>query len=197
MNLRLALSAAALSSLVLCASARDAHALGPVDLEIAAKAGAGTNPAPSGAPNPLGFGVGARAGVALLGFYGGLNVVNYFGQDNGLVSTHALQYGIEAGFGLTLLALTIRPQVGLGNISFSSSVDGSGLSVSNSNIYVEPGVTGLISLGGTFFIGIDLNALIIPGVSSPTLVDPNASSTYTAFTAHGQLGVKFLTQALL
>jgi hypothetical protein len=52
---------------------RDAHDLGPVDIEVAAKAGYATNPlstnGPLSASNPLGFGLGGRAGLA---FKGGL-----------------------------------------------------------------------------------------------------------------------------
>jgi len=49
--------------------ARDAHALGPGDIELGAKVGYATNPlSGSGASNPL-FGLGGRAGFA---FKGGL-----------------------------------------------------------------------------------------------------------------------------
>src|SRR5260370_17643940 len=63
---------------------RDAHALGPVDLEIGARIGGASSPV-SGGLNPLGFGLGARAGVSLFSFYGGLSFMYYFGggQDVG------------------------------------------------------------------------------------------------------------------
>ncbi len=46
----------------LVASEQDAHAIGPVDVEVGARVGVGTNPA-SGS-NPLGLGIGGRAGVS-------------------------------------------------------------------------------------------------------------------------------------
>ena len=176
---------------------RDAHALGPVDVEVGARAGVGTNPVKvSGFPNPLGFGLGARGGVSFLGFYGGVQLMYYFGGSNDVsagglqsfsVSTHTFMYGIEAGYGLTLIdVLTIRPQVGIGNANFSSSVSGTGLvnasgsGGSTSNLYIEPGVTGLVSLGG-WFVGADANLLFFPGMDQ----------SQTAFSLHGQIGLKF------
>jgi hypothetical protein len=96
------------------------------------------------------------------------------GSDNG-VSFNTLMYGVEAGWGLKLLEiLTIRPQVGLGNATFSVG------SASSSNLYVEPGVTGLASLG-MLFVGADANALVFPGLANSNV----------AFTLHGQVGLKF------
>jgi hypothetical protein len=180
------------------AMTRNAHALGPVDLEIGAKAGLGTSPiSSSGYPNPLGFGIGGRAGVAFLGFYGGVQLMYYLGGstdegDGVTFKDHTFMYGIEAGYGFTLIdILTIRPQLGIGNATFSSSVSGSentgaattvGFSGggSKSNLYLEPGVTVLISLGG-FFVGADANLLGFPGLDDSKL----------AFTLHGQVGLKF------
>jgi hypothetical protein len=179
------------------AMTRNAHALGPVDIEIGAKAGLGTSPvSTSGYPNPLGFGIGGRAGVDFLGFYGGVQLMYYLGgsTDEGAGITykdHTFMYGVEAGYGFTLIdILTIRPQLGIGNATFSSSVSGSASSGdtsvgfsgggSKSNLYLEPGVTGLISLGG-FFIGADANLLAFPGLDDSKL----------AFTLHGQVGFKF------
>ncbi len=62
------------------AVARDAHALGPVDLEVGAKVGYATSPVSGGGTNPLGFGVGGRAGLAFLGgIYVGGNIMYYLG----------------------------------------------------------------------------------------------------------------------
>jgi hypothetical protein len=171
---------------------REAQALGPVDLEVGAKVGAATSPvSSSNAPNPLGFGLGARGGLSFLGIYGGVQLVYYFGSSQneaglGQVSEHALLYGIEAGYGFTMLdkLLTIRPQVGLGNATFTVSgntnLANASASNSNSNLYLEPGVTGLVSLGG-WFVGADVNLLFLPGMDNTT----------TAFTLHGQVGLKF------
>ncbi len=174
------------------ATPRDAHALGPIGIEIAAKGGYATNPASSGAFNPLGVGLGGRAGITLLGFYGGVNVLYYLGGSQDQLSEHALLYGIEAGYGFTLIdILTIRPQVGVGNATFSTSysgptVGGANIGGSASNLYLEPGVTGLIALG-QWFVGADANFLVLPGVSQGT----GSSTTETSFTLHGQVGIKF------
>jgi len=175
-------------------SSRDAHALGPVDLELGAKAGVGTNPS-SGDANPLGFGLGARGGVSIIGLYGGVNFMYYTGGSQdlpagaGKISYHATQLGLEAGFGIKLVeVLTIRPQVGFGSLTFSSSTEGGGQTVDASTgyFYLEPGVVGMVSLG-TLFVGADANLMLIPGVDT----GPSTSETQTAVTLHGQVGVKF------
>jgi hypothetical protein len=107
----------------------------------------------------------------------------------GSIHEHTTMYGLEAGYSLSLLGLvTVRPQVGLGNATFSVSADGSiapgtpaGLVLggSNSNLYVEPGVTGLVSLG-LLYAGADVNALFFPGLDNSKM----------AVTIHGQLGIQ-------
>jgi hypothetical protein len=174
---------------------RDARALGPVDLEIGARAGAATNPFTGSGqpPNPLGFGLGGRAGVSIFGFYGGLGALYYFGSSGSVgtpfgavnVSFNTLLYGADLGYSFKLAILTIRPLLGIGNATISTSPSG-GSSTSNSGLYLEPGLTALISLG-MYFIGADANALILTGVKQ---ID-GSTGTNTAFTAHGQIGVKF------
>src|SRR5260370_21062545 len=51
-----------------------ANALGPVDVEIGARAGVATSPL-----GPLGFGIGGRGGVSILGLYAGIDVIDYLG----------------------------------------------------------------------------------------------------------------------
>jgi hypothetical protein len=184
------------------AMTRDAHALGPVDVEVGARVGLATSPASTASSNPLGFGLGARGGVDFLGFYGGVQFMYYFGGTDHLAafcsavpgtpcgasafSTHTLMYGIEAGYGIPLIdVLTIRPQIGLGDAIFSSSASGPGVANpgsrgSNGNLYLEPGVTGLFSPGG-WFVGADANLLFFPAMN-----DSRAS-----FSLHGQVGLKF------
>jgi hypothetical protein len=191
------------------AMTRNAHALGPVDLEVGAKVGFGTNPVSNSnggsSLNPLGFGLGARAGVSFLGFYGGAQLMYYFGGSQDLsvpgvsaggisvpgqsasVSVHTLMYGVEAGYGITLIdILTIRPQIGIGNGTVSCSASASGVvntsagCGSQSSLYLEPGVTGLIGLG-MWFVGADANVLFFTGLDN----------SKAAFTLHGQVGLKF------
>ena len=46
---------------------------------IGAKVGGATNPLASPAPNPLGLGLGGRAGVSFFGIYAGVNALYYVG----------------------------------------------------------------------------------------------------------------------
>jgi hypothetical protein len=194
MKLRLLLSSAFLAGAAVLLPAREAKALGPLDVEIAGRVGYGA--APSDLPtNPYGVGFGARGGVSILGFYGGLSVMDYLGSSadvaltnnsgvatatNASVSYKALMYGIDAGWGLKLAILTIRGQIGLGNLTYSIGDQ------SFSHVYVEPGVVGLISLG-TWFVGADVNYLVVPSLDTGL----GTSKTYSAPTFHGQIGVTF------
>jgi hypothetical protein len=171
--------------LVVAFSSRSAHALGPLDLEVGVKVGYGTNPIKDAPVNPLGFGVGGRAGVSILGLYLGANAVNYFGSGDrfgGLF--RSFEVGGEVGYGIKLPLITIRPQVGLGNITFSDSI---GLTPSLNSFYVEPGVTVLIPFA-IFFIAGDANALIITDTPNSPLGTGNGAGT--AFTVHGQFGIR-------
>ncbi len=180
--------------------APDAHALGPLDLEIGARAGVGTTPGgtPSGAPNPLGFGLGARAGVSIIGLYGGLSFMYYFGGSaneqvpvgtsvvSASASVHSLLYGVEGGYGSKFGPLALRGTVGVGNIATTGSFSGAGVSFpsqTNNGLYIEPGVTGIVSLG-MWFVGADANVLVLPSYN-------NQSSLEAAFTLHGQVGLTF------
>jgi hypothetical protein len=164
------LVAAAAAGVLTLVTTRSAHALGPVDLEVGLKAGVATNPINGLNDNPLGFGIGARGGVGIFGLYGGIKFMYYFGAD----SEHATQYGVEGGYSLSVGPITLRPQVGVGNLTFS----GNGASLSN--IYVEPGVTVLVSLLG-WYVGADANVLLTPGLDQ----------SQAALTINGQVGLKF------
>jgi hypothetical protein len=183
------------------AMACDARALGPVDVEIGARVGVATNPASNGVDlNPLGFGLGARGGVDFLGFYGGVQFMYYLGGTASSAalcgpitscgvatfSTDTIMAGAEVGYGLTVIdVFTLRPQIGLGDATFRSSASGPGVTNpgsrgSSSNLYLEPGVTGLFLMRG-WFAGVDVNALFFPGMND----------AQTAFSLHGQVGLKF------
>jgi hypothetical protein len=182
----LKIAAPAAAALAVAIAPKDAHALGPIGIEVGAVAGAGTTPG-GYTTNPLGFGIGGRAGVSLFSLYGGLRIMDYLGGGDGVGGTfHALQYGGEVGYSIKLLDIfTIRPQVGLGNVTFSEST----LNTSNGSFYLEPGVLAQITLG-LIYVGADANALIItnaPGASALS----SSTSTESAFTVHGQVGLSF------
>jgi hypothetical protein len=186
--------AAALGVGAICTS-NDAHALGPLDVEVGLKGGVGTNPESSSPVNPLGVGLGGRAGVSIFGLYGGVQAMYYLGGSStetvpgaGSISysLHTVLYGVEAGYSIKLIPLlTIRPQIGVGNATFTGSAGG--VSSSSSNLYLEPGVTGLVSLG-LVYVGADVNYLILPSIGNGA---PGNTSTEGALTVHAQVGVTF------
>jgi hypothetical protein len=174
--------------------AHDAHAFGPIDLEIALKGGYGTSPGGGSGPNPLGIGLGGRAGVSIFGLYGGASLINYFGESQTVVgvktSVHTLMYGFEGGYGSKFGPLTLRGQVGVGNAHGSIDVSGGPLpggSVSNDTLYIEPGATLLIVIG-KFLMGADANVLFLPNQTDPVT---GKQSFDAAFTAHAQVGLRF------
>jgi hypothetical protein len=180
------LTALAIAAIV--GSARDAHALGPVDIEIGARVGGGTNPDSAG-PNPFGIGIGGRAGVSIFHIYGGLSGIHYFGSSRtiptaaGNISTtfSSTLLGVEAGYSITAIPhLTLRPQLGIGNAAFSFA------DVSQSHLYLEPGFVALITLG-LLYVGADVNLLAIPGIDQ----GGGDTKTYTSATIHGQIGIQF------
>lgn len=197
------LAAVAVATLALTAS-KDASA-GPIELELGAKAGVGSNPS-SSSLNPLGFGIGARGGVSIIGIYGGLNLMYYTGgsSDTNVVvgnvhtSAHSLMYGIEGGFNFRLLddLLTLRPQLGLGNFNVSYDASGNAVGVtvsgneSKSYLYLEPSALAYLSFGN-LFVGADIGFLVIPSVDERTGPTTTESKTWTSLTIHGQVGLKF------
>lgn len=188
-------SAALLSFAAFSLHATEAHALGPVNVEVGAKVGYATNPESDAAYNPLGVGLGARGGVEILdSIYVGGNVMYYFGgsQDTaaGSVSSHALMLGVEAGYGFHLSMLTIRPQLGIGEAtlssSYSSGIASGSLDASTTKLYLEPGVTAFVTLG-VFYVGANVNVLLIPGIDDGT----GGSKVWASFTPGIQFGARF------
>jgi hypothetical protein len=174
---------------------REAFALGPVDLEIAAQVGGGTSTVGSGAPNALGLGLGGRAGIDIFGIYAGVAAMYYIGDggnapdaNGNTVHTYANSslVGLEGGYNIGLSMLTLRPQLGLGyyNAGFSySTPQGIGATSTSggnsSSIYVEPGLTGLLSFG-IWMVGADAGILWVPAVND----------SQAAVVIHGQFGIK-------
>jgi hypothetical protein len=176
---------------------RDAHALGPVSIEVGAKFGGATNPSwSSWGADPLALGVGGRAGLAFGGgFYAGGSFMYYLGTTDNVqgpctassascselsIALHTVMVGGELGYGLTLFdLLTIRPQVGVGNATVTAS-SSDGTSQSAGFWYLEPGVTALLGFG-VVFVGADGNALFLPSVQN----------SWAAFSLHVQAGVRF------
>jgi len=188
------------SSLLAVSVPRAARAVGPVDFELGAKAGGGTNIA-GGPSDLLGFGLGGRGGVSAFNFYGGVDLMHYFGSSvtpaaGETISASAWMAGVDLGYSFKIAILTIRPQLGTGDLFVSSSSSLTACrycqitipthgSSSGHNLYFEPGVTALVPLG-IYFAGLDANWFILPHI-----VDESGDKPQTAFTLHGQLGVHF------
>jgi hypothetical protein len=188
--------AASAAALVTFAVSHPARALGPIDLEVAAKVGYGTD--------ELSVGFGGRAGVSFLGLYGGVSVIDYIGQSRGGFTTHAFLYGGELGYGMRISVVTIRPIIGFGDTIFSVShpaIQGASGSSSeqtdfsigspSNSFYLEPG--GLIQLNfGHVIFGVDAGCLIFTnGFTNGFNASTGEGSLTEAFTIHGQVGVKF------
>jgi hypothetical protein len=184
-RLPLLLATAGLTVAIVALPAK-ADALGPVDIEIGARAGVA-----AGNLGPLGFGIGGRGGVSILGLYAGIDVIDYLGATAEcgscswpagaqpvMQSRSALLYGLEAGYNLKVSRVTIRPQLGLGNLRLSAWYGDPTAGAVSNYVYFEPGVVGLVSLG-VLFVGADVGALLLP------------RGPASAFTVHGQIGVNF------
>lgn len=173
---------------------RPARALGPVDIEAAARVGGASSPIKDdihGGGGALGFGLGGRAGLSIFGIYGGVSAMYYFGGGNdesqpvapGSVgikdSESSWLYGFEGGYSIKIALLTLRPTVGIGSYTIHYSLSGGG-SEDVHNLYVEPGITALLGFG-LWFVGADVNAFLTPGLDN----------SKAALMANGQIGVKF------
>lgn len=177
--------------------ARPALAVGPIDIEAAARVGGASSPIKNdvnGRTGALGFGLGARAGLSIFGIYGGVSAMYYFGGSNtesqapsaglfvppGPIETESSWlYGFEVGYSIKIQILTLRPTVQIGSYTLHDSFAGGG-SQDIHNWYVEPGVTALIGFG-MWFVGADANVFLTPGMDN----------SRAAFMGNVQVGLKF------
>ena len=186
--------AAGAAALLASSVSRDAHAIGPVDVEVGAIAGAGTSPSGGGDPNPLGFGLGGRAGVALFGrsgLYVGVEGGYYFGSSiTGVVKHDSYFYGVDVGYNSKGDHVTIRPLVGIGGlterVTLLPPAGGYPSNPTIGTLYVAPGLTVLVPFGA-LFLGADANLLVLTSVPQGGA----AAEPEFAFTAHAQIGVRF------
>jgi hypothetical protein len=188
----------------------DAHALGPVDVEVGLTMGGGatTTKQLNGVPNPLGLGLGGRAGVGLFGLYVGVEGMDYRGNSagtpNNVVQADSDLYGVDVGYSLKLPLVTIRPLVGIGNFTervnlpafFGAGASGSASpscgGQSYDTLYIQPGITGIIPLG-MLYVGADANVLLLTSLPrEPSVCGPiGGNEVDVALTFHAQVGVRF------
>jgi hypothetical protein len=159
-----------------------------------------------GAVNPFGAGIGARLGFNISGVYLGATVTDYLGGSDVGATDQALLFGVELGYSLRLgRYVTLRPQVGLGDailshsepvvtpngvdVVTSASGGGGGSSVTTQvkNIYLEPGVVGMVGLG-SFIVALRGSILVLPGiVYGPA---PAESTTWFSYALEAQIGFR-------
>ncbi len=182
----------------------EAHALGPLEVELGARLGYATNP-DSNISNPLGTDIGLRGGIELFHkLYLGANMQYYFGSSVNTplsgpgtdvsVSTHAFLLGFEAGYSIHVSLLTIRPQIGIGDAALTTlgtinpepntTTAINNYTQTNTRLYLEPGVVALLNIG-LVYVGADANILVITGAN------PQDSNAYTSFAFGGQAGIRF------
>ncbi len=185
----------------LAPSASDSNNLG---VEVAGEVTYVTPPIRGGA-TPFGVGLGARAGLAISGFYVGVSVIDFFGAKDVDVSYRALLYGLEVGYGARTAAFgsaswVLRPRLGIGNAAVSYTdpslaadvvTSASGTSSASdtltvNNVYLQPGVT-LELASGAHFAAIDGSMLVLPGIT----YGGADTTTWISYGAQVQLGFCF------
>jgi|HubBroStandDraft_2_1064218.scaffolds.fasta_scaffold07085_4 hypothetical protein len=178
----------------------EARADEPLEALFGAKTGIGTNL--SGGPaDLLGFAVGGTGGLSIYRFYAGVDIMHFFGgsaTEGGVTySASAWMGGVDLGYGFTIAMVTIRPQLGTGDLLVNSTrlapscVDCAASFLSKAtagvhNLYFEPGVAVLLAIGESAFVGVDANLFVLPHI-----VDESGDAPQTAVTFHAQVGVHF------
>jgi hypothetical protein len=126
------------------------------------------------------LGFGARAGVTLpvVPLYVGGTFIYHLGKTDstviGDITNRLFYFGAEGGYETGAGPVILRPYLGLGYASATTSLAGG--SVSSSRFAIWPGATALISLVG-FFVGIDGRYVIV--------TDSNSFNAFSLFATGG------------
>ena len=117
-------------------------------------------------PNPWGFGFGVRGGYNIDAIYLGVRFLYYIGED----PVSIWELGIEGGYDVAVAEnFVLRPQLGLGIANISASIPDftvmgttvGGGSVSSSEFYLAPGVSGLYDVTDSVFVGAEARFKIV------------------------------------
>jgi hypothetical protein len=114
-----------------------------------------------GSGNPWGLGFGLGGGYNLDKIYLGARFIYYLGESNDTTiagmtfesSFNVWELGIEAGYDVDLGGAVLRPGLGLGVANMS--VEAGGVSASDSNLYVAPGVLAQFDVSDSIFLGAE------------------------------------------
>ena len=151
--------------------------------------------------NPYGLGVSLRGGVSFHDVYFGVRAIDWTGSHHGAET--AVQLGGELGYSFRFLdgLLVLRPKVGLGVMTYGGAeddvyivnADGTPYVTNRiqfgSNLYVEPGalLTCSFGRGSAFFVGAEVDALLVPSVARENGTHAAVSSLALGL----ELGVRF------
>ena len=208
-------TAGSFSTLIVIASAlfeRDARAVEPVHLEVAAEAGYATNPgnhaAFGGGASPFGIDVGGRVGVELSnGIYAAASVRYFFARSATYSSTDRFGYqgtvtdseqsyllGAHAGYTFHVAFVGIRPQLGFGEVTISNDTvfdlgpeyPTRNTSASTPYPFIEPDLT-VLAFVSYFVFGASAGLLVVPRVDQGS----GNTKTFAALSTSVQIGVRF------
>lgn len=159
-----------------------------------------------GGTNPFGAGFGVRAGVTWgSGWYLGGAVTYFLGGRDVDVRYRALFLGLDFGYGFRFPAfgdssLTLRPNLGVGDaavyytdpslaadvVTSASGTSSASDTLTVNNVYVQPGLTAMLSSGGHFF-SVDASTLVLPGIA----YGGAAATSWLSYGVQGELGFLF------
>jgi opacity protein-like surface antigen len=111
--------------------------------------------------NPWGLGFGVRGGYNLDAIFLGARFVYYLGESqeasvfgmNFESSFNIWELGIEGGYDIDVGGVVVRPGLGLGLANLS--VDAGGVSASETEFYLAPGVSALFDVSENIFLGAE------------------------------------------
>jgi hypothetical protein len=171
-------------------STRDARA--PA-WELAGKAGFVAPPV-RGGTSAFGGGFGGRLGVSIAGVYLGASVVDYLGQTDIDVWSHALLYGGELGADLRLASfggasLVLRPQLGAGGLTiFRTTPNAASAATAGSAVRTRANVDVVTTASG----GAAISSSGSTGTLSASGTSAAASTTTTVSNLYVQPGATLL-----
>ncbi|MEP7052333.1 MAG: hypothetical protein ABJB12_18345, partial [Pseudomonadota bacterium] len=122
----------------------------------------------------LNLGLGVRGGYTLpMNLYLGGTFVYHLGKSDGPNKVNLYYFGVEGGYDIAAGPVIVRPYLGLGDATASTTVDlsafgGGKQSVSSSEFALWPGATVLYPLGNAF-VGGDARFLIVKDVNAFSL----------------------------
>jgi hypothetical protein len=151
--------------------------------------------------NPWGLGFGIRGGYNIDQVYVGARFTYYLGSTQketvaGVGSSETglkiWEFGVEVGYDLKASeTFTIRPELGLGAANLTVSFNAPAALISNTSsskafFYVAPGLSGLLDVSESVFLGVDVRIMVITSTGNAT-----GKSTLNGLTLLANGGMRF------